>query len=271
MDRGYVKIWRKIKDESWYRKPLIAHLAQHLVREASHKDHKIIWNKAEMVIKRGQLLTSQFNLAAETGLSRKNVRTALFILAKCQFVAIRTAKRYSIITICNYDRYQDKQIVNGQVNGQPNSEEVAKWGPSGGHIQECKECKEEKKGSEQKKVRTRSPKEFTEESEAYKLANHHLTRILELSPNIKKPSLQSWAQDVDYMLRLDGRKPDEIRNLLDRIFTGSDSIALFWRKNILSPGALRKKKEGIQTFDRILIQMGETKSSKGKDDNDGFY
>ena len=52
MDRGWVKSFRKIKDWEWYKKPLTAHLFQHLVREANHKDK--MWQGIE--IKRGQLV-----------------------------------------------------------------------------------------------------------------------------------------------------------------------------------------------------------------------
>lgn len=124
-----------------------------------------------------------------------------------------------------------------------------------------------------KEVRTSpSPKgkKFYKDSRPYEIANYFLTKRCEVFPNIPKPSLQTWVQDIDYMLRLDRRKPDEVKALIDWIYTGDDRNAQFWRKNILSPGALRKKKDGVQTFDRLVIQMSESRPSKKEDDNDGF-
>jgi hypothetical protein len=99
---GWVKNHRKIKDWTWYKKPLTAHLFQHLVREANHKDG----NCFAVEIKRGQILTGRKSLAKNTGLSEQQVRTSLNHLKSTNDVTIISTKKYSIITICNYDEYQ---------------------------------------------------------------------------------------------------------------------------------------------------------------------
>lgn len=140
MDRGYAKLWRKIFDSGWYTKPLTCHLAIHLILKANHKDKKFIFNKKEMVCKRGQLITGRNQLAKETGLSTQNIRTSLDTLSNCGFLTIKSTNKFSIITICNYDSYQDKNIeTNQQTNKQVTSKQ-----PATNHKQECKNDKNEK-------------------------------------------------------------------------------------------------------------------------------
>jgi len=51
-----------------------------------------------------------------------------------------------------------------------------------------------------------------------------------------KPDLQAWAIEFDKIIRIDGRPPDKIRQVLK--WCQSD---LFWQDNILSPIKLRKQ------------------------------
>ena len=65
--------------------------------------------------------------------------------------------------------------------------------------------------------------------------------VLKNLPNAKVPDatpegFRRWAYDIDLMMRVDHRRPDEIRELID--WSHKDS---FWRANILSPGKLREK------------------------------
>ena len=84
----------------------------HLLR-ANYEDKK--WRG--IIIKRGQLVTSIANLAAETGLSVKNVRTCLGKLQTTKEIGKQSASKFTIITICNYGKYQDQQEAEGQANG----------------------------------------------------------------------------------------------------------------------------------------------------------
>ena len=126
MNRGYIKIWRRIFDEGWYQKPLIAHLAIHLILKANYKEKKIIFNKSEMIIKRGEFVTGRDTLKRETGLTLQNIRTALRVLVNCQFLTIKSTNKFSIITICNYEQYQDNlDQSNQQTNQQVTSKQPA--------------------------------------------------------------------------------------------------------------------------------------------------
>jgi hypothetical protein len=84
-----------------------------LLLEAKFADND--WQ--DMVIKRGQLVTSIAKLSVESGLSAKQVRLCLERLKKTGEICLETTNKYTIITICNYDDYQSLDQQQGQTNG----------------------------------------------------------------------------------------------------------------------------------------------------------
>lgn len=99
----------------------------------------------------------------------------------------------------------------------------------------------DKQDKQQKKPKTRQIPVFDESTEQYQLALFMRKCILENLPNAKLPeptpeSLRRWAYDIDLMIRIDCRSPDEIRELMD--WSHRDP---FWKANILSPCKLREK------------------------------
>ena len=86
----------------WYQSSDTKALFIHLLFKAAYQDSS--WRGVE--IKRGQILTGRKKLSTELGLSEKNIRTCLKRLKKTGEVAIKTANKYSIITLCNYELYQ---------------------------------------------------------------------------------------------------------------------------------------------------------------------
>lgn len=86
---------------------------------------------------------------------------------------------------------------------------------------------------------------FDRNSDPYRLALLLHEKLKERDPKAKRPNLQGWAGHVDKMLRLDGRKPDEVRKMIE--FTQGHK---FWRKNIRSTEKLRDQ------FSQLLDEPG---------------
>ena len=83
-------------------------LAEALLLMANWKNSEIITRNGEkLIIKRGQLITGREELARKTGLGSQSIRTSLKHLEKLEFLTINSTKHYTVITICNYDSYQD--------------------------------------------------------------------------------------------------------------------------------------------------------------------
>ena len=72
----------------------------YMLMYANFKDNSI--NGVE--IKRGQFLTSINILAEKTGLSEKNVRTAIQKLIDGGYIKKYATKKYTIFTICHYEK-----------------------------------------------------------------------------------------------------------------------------------------------------------------------
>lgn len=102
MNNGYIKLHRKILDWQWYTDIPTHILFEHLLLTANWQDSK--WKN--ITIKRGQRVTSLQHLSQETGLSVQQVRTSLNKLRSSQEITQSATKKYTLITIENYDLYQ---------------------------------------------------------------------------------------------------------------------------------------------------------------------
>ncbi len=133
---GWIKLHRKFCDWEWFNVSEMAHLFIYLLLNANHEDGS--WNGISA--KRGQLITGRKSLSRGTKISEQKIRTCLKRLEKTQELTIKSTKQYSIITICNYDNYQQKE---SDIN-QQNNQQLTIDQPTINHKQECKELKNEK-------------------------------------------------------------------------------------------------------------------------------
>lgn len=107
-------------------------------------------------------------------------------------------------------------------------------------------------------IKEKSSKVFADDSEEIILAAKLKELILHNNPKAKVPNdLQKWAQEIDRMIRIDKRTPEEIKAVIE--FSQNDS---FWSANILSAKALRKQ------FDRLFMQSNKNRISKINSDDD---
>ncbi len=109
MDRGWVKLYRKVEDWEWYREPATAHLFFHLLISANRQDRK--WNGID--VPAGCLITSIRHLADQTGLTIQQVRTSLKRLISTHDITQTSNKKYTLIKVNNYQIYQ---CPNTEVN-----------------------------------------------------------------------------------------------------------------------------------------------------------
>lgn len=115
----YIKISRKILEWEWYTDVNTKVLFLHILLKANWKPGRFQGTE----VPRGSFVTSLQNLAAETGLTIRNVRTALKHLENTGEVTSNRHAKFSVITIKNYDKYQscDNQVT---VNRQSSNSQV---------------------------------------------------------------------------------------------------------------------------------------------------
>lgn len=118
MNQGWIKLHRQITEWEWYTDGNTFRVFLHLIINANHKPNRY----KGVLIERGQILTGRKSLAAALELTERQVRTALNKLKKSgeitQKTASKTTKSGSIITICNYDSYQERKELSDQQNDQ---------------------------------------------------------------------------------------------------------------------------------------------------------
>lgn len=99
----WIKLDRNITKWGWYTDTNTKAVFIHLLLKANTTDSTFLGKK----VKRGELVTSQKNLAHDLGLTIFNIRTALRHLQATGEVTVKTTNKFSVITVLNYNKYQD--------------------------------------------------------------------------------------------------------------------------------------------------------------------
>lgn len=94
----------------WYSDLPVRTLFVHLLLAVNSDDEK--W-KGE-VIPRGSMVTSIASLSEAVGLTVKQTRRALEKLKSTNDIETKWANKYSIVSVCNYDRYQSENLTEGR-------------------------------------------------------------------------------------------------------------------------------------------------------------
>lgn len=107
------------------------------------------------------------------------------------------------------------------------------------------------KGKEKKENKSKGKESniniFVEDSNEFQLSKKLLDLIILNNPNFKLPNLQSWASDMNKIIRIDKRDTSQIHKVIE--FCQKDH---FWKSNILSVAKLRKQ------FDQLSTKMCKT-------------
>lgn len=115
---GWISLHRKFLSWEWFDKSEMVQLFIWLLLNANYTDKK--WQGK--VVKRGQILTTTPKIMEALRFSEQQARTCISRLKSTGEITCNATNKYTIITICNYDRYQNDNLEsNGQNNGQTNT------------------------------------------------------------------------------------------------------------------------------------------------------
>jgi len=238
---GYIllarKIWKgKIADHP----PHYREIWMYLLDAANHRDI----NYQGQIIKRGQCIRSYksviFDLGWSVGFRKEYYKKHQYdnvmkwLVTEHMVTTTRTV-RGTLISICNYDYYQSPENYESCYDCRTRAARVP-------HA--CRTINKNEKNV--KNVNTKYS--FVENSVEFQLGKFLLEKIILRKTDFKKPDLQLWARHIDYIIRLDKRPPDEIREVI--VWCQADR---FWQNNILSPLKLR------QQYDQLFLKMGKKK------------
>ena len=120
---GWISLHRKFLGWEWFDKPEMVQLFIWLLLNANYTDKK--WRGIE--VKRGQLIVTSPMIQEALNLSEQRTRTCIERLKSTGEITTKSTNKYTIVTICNYDRYQaDDFSSNGQNNRQSNGQTTDK-------------------------------------------------------------------------------------------------------------------------------------------------
>lgn len=116
--KGWVKLWREqFGHEISERKPWCDGYAwSYLYSQANYKPGIMNFRNQYIPIERGQFITSKLKLQGIFGWSQRRTNSFLTSLEVRGMCTIRVTKRFIMITICNYEKYQSMEDENEQTD-----------------------------------------------------------------------------------------------------------------------------------------------------------
>lgn len=118
---GHIRLFRKFLKWEWYNNEHTKTVFLHCLLKANWKESKF----EGLLIPRGSFITGRQKLAKELGISEQSIRTALKHLKSTNELTIKSTNKYMIITVVNYDLYQEdinkstNKSTNELTNNQP--------------------------------------------------------------------------------------------------------------------------------------------------------
>ncbi len=134
----FIKLDRNIRQWRWFKNPKTLAVWIWLLTSANIESHDF----EQDTIKRGEVATSRKTIAAATGLTEDEVRTALKHLKCTGEITGRARAKYQVITIVEFDKYQN---VPGKIPGSSPADPRLVPGSSPQSKNEKKERRERRK------------------------------------------------------------------------------------------------------------------------------
>lgn len=109
-DQGWISIHRKLKECWIYQdKPFDrTHAWIDLLLSANHQDKKVRLGNELVEVKRGSFVTSQLKLMDKWGWGKSKLVSFLTLISTDGMIQVHSTKKFTIITILNYETYQNQ-------------------------------------------------------------------------------------------------------------------------------------------------------------------
>lgn len=136
---SWIKLDRNILRWGWYQDANTMRLFVHLLLKASIKDGEY----GGYNVKRGDVVTSLPKLSAELNIPQHKIRASIDRLKQTGEISVKSTPRHSVISVLNYDKFQDASPAKPQAERKPRAkrkkEEVKKEAPVPVVVEEPKE------------------------------------------------------------------------------------------------------------------------------------
>jgi hypothetical protein len=242
MEKGYIKLWRKFRDNPlWREKRKFSRVEAFLdmLLSANGMTKTVMFDGRPLLIKRGQLLTSERKLKDRWGWSKTKTRLFLFYCQNSdRSIKVNSDHKKTIITIINYGVYNPltKPEKTTETDERKTTERPLK---------------------DHRLALTNKDKTKNNLSpEIFSLVDLLIEKMKQNDPKAKIPKTQKqrekWANDFRLLVEKDKRPIEEIKRVLE--WCQADS---FWRTNILSTRSFRNQ------YPKLRLRMMEEQSRQG--------
>lgn len=255
---GWICLHRKIRKNPIFNDMELLRLWLICLTEASHAARNQMIGRQAVELQPGEFVTGRFDLHEmyNSGLKNDQKKSAVTVwrwlefLEKSQFLIIKPTTKFSIVSVVNWDLYQDRKAENDQQminkrstadqqvinNGSSNDQQVITNNNYNNYNNVNKK---------EKRIRTsRQRKAYAKDSSPYKMAIFLFSKIRDWTDKVNEPDYQLWADECRKILELDKRDKEQVKAIIEWATSHE-----FWQKNILSPSKLRKQ------FERLGVEM----------------
>ena len=143
MDTGYVRLWRCSFDSQVFRSESLWRVWTWCLMKATYKERwqTVTTGKGEtqVLLTPGQFIFGRKSAANELNYCLSSIRNRMKKLEKLGNIEIKADTHHSIVTVCNWEKYQADQKQDGQAGGQAEDNQRT----TKGHKQKGKESKKE--------------------------------------------------------------------------------------------------------------------------------
>ena len=134
MEQGFIKLHRSILNWEWWQDENTRNVFLWLLLNANWEDSRFQGH----IISKGSLVTSYPKIAENLNISERNARTAIKHLKMTGEVTVKVTRRFSIVTITNWAKYQCTESSSDSLNDSLNGSQVTVKRQSSDSIKEYK-------------------------------------------------------------------------------------------------------------------------------------
>ena len=236
MSDGWIKLYRKSIDSGLMQNPELWTFWCWCLLKASHKTKKQMVGMQMVDLKPGQLVFGRKAAAHELCLTERKIRTIVQKLKNLENLTIKTTNKFSIISIANWNSYQQETSECDQQSDQ--------------HVTSKRPASDHKQESKKERITTLSPEvsDFVAAFVGY-VEQHKGNK----APSQTKSLITKSEDAVDKLMRLDGFSLGYIKSVTRWALQDE-----FYSTNFFSLAPLREKsKNGATKFANMATKYDQ--------------
>ena len=127
MEQGWIKLHRQLKINPLMNKPNYLAVWIYLLMSANHEQTIVIWNRKNVIIKKGSFIGSLRKISEHFGISIATVKYIIDYFVSEQMIEHSPTKKFSMFTILNWSKYQGiEHPIEHKVKSKLNQSETNK-------------------------------------------------------------------------------------------------------------------------------------------------